>query len=159
MQYVIITFRQVIFSDASTSDFKSELIVRSLLHAFVEILMFFFEVLMRKVLTRCKIVLWYRFRQNENGKFLRCDFFALLPLKLILTSYVTRFNKKKTLNQIKFNLWFFGLETCKDDSYQQKNFPSRKFLKTMFLLLLKIPVTVEWFDHPLRTFAIKKKSI
>ena len=36
MQYVIITFRQVIFSDASTSGFKSELIIRSLLHAFVE---------------------------------------------------------------------------------------------------------------------------
>ena len=29
MQYVIITFRQVIFSDASTSGFKSELIIRS----------------------------------------------------------------------------------------------------------------------------------
>ena len=37
MQYVIITFRQVIFSDASTSEFKSELIIRSLLHAFVAI--------------------------------------------------------------------------------------------------------------------------
>ena len=35
MQYVIITFRQVIFNDASTSGFKSELIIRSLLHAFV----------------------------------------------------------------------------------------------------------------------------
>ena len=35
MQYVIITFRQVIFSDASTSSFKSELIIRLLLHAFV----------------------------------------------------------------------------------------------------------------------------
>ena len=35
MQCVIITFRQVIFSDASTSEFKSELIIRSLLHAFV----------------------------------------------------------------------------------------------------------------------------
>ena len=37
MQYVIITFRQVIFIDASTSGFKSELIIRSLLHAFVAI--------------------------------------------------------------------------------------------------------------------------
>ena len=35
MQYVMITFRQVIFSDASTSGFKSELIIRLLLHAFV----------------------------------------------------------------------------------------------------------------------------
>ena len=38
MQYVIITFRQVIFSDTSTSGFKSELIIRSLLHAFVAVL-------------------------------------------------------------------------------------------------------------------------
>ena len=37
MQYVIITFRQVIFIDASTSGFKSELIIRSLLHGFVAI--------------------------------------------------------------------------------------------------------------------------
>ena len=37
MPYVIITFRRVIFSDASTSGFKSELIIRSLLHAFVAI--------------------------------------------------------------------------------------------------------------------------
>ena len=36
MQYVIITFRQVIFSDASTSGLISELIICSLLHAFVE---------------------------------------------------------------------------------------------------------------------------
>ena len=37
LQYVIITFRQVIFSDASTYGFKSELIIRSLLHALVTI--------------------------------------------------------------------------------------------------------------------------
>ena len=37
MPYVIITFRRVIFSEASTSGFKSELIIRSLLHAFVAI--------------------------------------------------------------------------------------------------------------------------
>ena len=41
MQYVIITFRRVIFSDASTSGFKSELIIRSWLHAFVAILILF----------------------------------------------------------------------------------------------------------------------
>ena len=35
MQHVIITFRQEIFSDASTSGFKSELIILSLLQAFV----------------------------------------------------------------------------------------------------------------------------
>ena len=39
MPYVIITFWQVLFSDVSTSGFKSELIIRSLhvLHAFVVI--------------------------------------------------------------------------------------------------------------------------
>ena len=37
MQYVIITFRQEIFSDASTSGFKSELIIRSFLNALVAI--------------------------------------------------------------------------------------------------------------------------
>ena len=37
MQYVNITFRQVLFSDAPTSGFKSELISRSWLHAFVAI--------------------------------------------------------------------------------------------------------------------------
>ena len=37
MQYVIISFRLVIFSDASTSGFKSELRIRSWLHAFVAI--------------------------------------------------------------------------------------------------------------------------
>ena len=37
MPYIIITFRRVIFSDASTSGFKSELKLRSLLHAFVAI--------------------------------------------------------------------------------------------------------------------------
>ena len=34
MPYVIIIFRRVIFSDALISGFKSELIIRSLLHAF-----------------------------------------------------------------------------------------------------------------------------
>ena len=37
MQHIIITFLHVIFTDASTFSFKSELIIRSLLHAFVEI--------------------------------------------------------------------------------------------------------------------------
>ena len=43
MKYVIITFRQVIFSDASTSGFKSELIIRSILHAFVAIFIAFLK--------------------------------------------------------------------------------------------------------------------
>ena len=37
LPYVIIIFQRVIFSDASTFGFKSELIIRSLLHAFVAI--------------------------------------------------------------------------------------------------------------------------
>ena len=37
MPYVIIAFRWVIFSDASTSGLKYELIIRALLHAFVAI--------------------------------------------------------------------------------------------------------------------------
>ena len=49
-----------------------------------QLLLLFLKVLMQKVLKRCKIVLWYRLRQNENGKLLKCDFFALLPLKCIL---------------------------------------------------------------------------
>ena len=53
MQYVIITVRQVTFSDTSTSGFKSELIIRSRLYTFVAILMLFLKILMRKVLTRC----------------------------------------------------------------------------------------------------------
>ena len=43
MPYVIITFQRVIFSDASTSGFKSELMIRSLLHAFVAIVKAFLK--------------------------------------------------------------------------------------------------------------------
>ena len=64
--------------------------------------MFILEVLMRKVLTRCKIVLWYRFRQNENVKLLRCDFFALPSQTFSLTSFVKRFSKKFASNQVYF---------------------------------------------------------
>ena len=44
--------------------------------------------------------------------------FALPPLKFMLTSFVKRFSKKLC---IKLNLFcdFFGLKTCKDDSYMQ----------------------------------------
>ena len=38
LQYVVINVRQWRFSDALTSGFKSELIIRSWLHAFVAIL-------------------------------------------------------------------------------------------------------------------------
>ena len=37
------TFRQVIYMDAPTSGFKSELIIRLLLHAFVAFLMLFLK--------------------------------------------------------------------------------------------------------------------
>ena len=131
LQYVIITFRQVIFSDASTSGFKSELIIRSLLHAFVAILILFLKVLMRKVLTRFKIVLWYGFRQKEIGKFLKCDFYALLPLEFLLTSFVERFSKLLCIKSslfCDFSVWKHvrTIATCK-----KKTFTSRKFLKTM----------------------------
>ena len=56
--------------------------------------------------------------QNENVKLLRCDFFALLPQK----NYLNKFYKalqQNVLHQITFILWFFGLKTCKDDSYLQ----------------------------------------
>ena len=43
MLCVIITFRRVIFSDASTSGFKSELTIRSLLSAFVAMVMLFLK--------------------------------------------------------------------------------------------------------------------
>ena len=49
MQYVIITFRQVIFIDASTSGFKSELIICSLLHAFVAISNAFLKMFLCKL--------------------------------------------------------------------------------------------------------------
>ena len=82
--------------------FKSELIIRSWLHNFVAILMLFLKVLMQKVLVRCKIVLRYRLRQNENVKLLRCDFFVLLPRNCILTSFVKRFSKTFCIKLILF---------------------------------------------------------
>ena len=68
MPYEIITFGRVIFSDASTSGFKSELIIRSLSHAVVAIFNVFLKSFDAESLDEIKIVLWYRFRQNENGK-------------------------------------------------------------------------------------------
>ena len=112
MQYVIITFRQVIFIDASTSGFKSELIIRSLWHAFVAFFkMLFLKLLMQTVLTRCKIMFWYCFMQNASGKLLMCDCFALLPLKIILTSFVKGVSKKFALNQVNFVI--FRIENMK----------------------------------------------
>ena len=114
----------------------------------------FLKVLMRQVLTRCKIVLWYRFRQNENGKLLKWDFFALLPLKFIFTSYVKCFSKtycSKSSLFCDFSNWKHvrTTATCKN-----KIFSSRKFLKTMFCYFWKIRSQSNDFYHPIRTFAI-----
>ena len=100
--------------------------------------MLFLKVLMWKHLTRYKIVLWYRFRQNENKNLLWCDFFALLPQKIILTSYVKRFSKKFCINSslfCDFSDWKHvrTTATCK-----KKTFSSRKFLKTIFCYWWKI---------------------
>ena len=127
MQYVIITFRLVIFSDASTSGFKTELIICSWLQAFVANLIFFLEVLIRKILTRCKIVLWYRFRQNKNVKLLRCDLFCFAPSNIYLNKYCKAF-QQNVLHQIKIILWFFGLKTCKGDIFLQN---VNLFIKTI----------------------------
>ena len=132
MQYVIITFRQVIFSDASTSGFKS---VHYCLIALVSSLMLFLKVLMRKVLTRCKTVFCYRFWQNENGKLLRCDLFCFAPSLIYLsfkTSFVKRFSKTLCIKSslfCDFSNWTHvrTIATCK-----KKTFSSRKFLKSKF---------------------------
>ena len=159
MQYVIITLQRVIFSDTSTSDFTSELRIRSWLHAFVAFLMLLLKVLMWKVLTRCKIVLRYRFRQNENVKILRCDFFCFAPSKIYLTKFCQAL-QQKVLYQIKLILWFSGLKTFKDDRYPQKaNLSSRKFLKPCFATFEKSGPQSNDLHYPFHTFAIKVKCI
>ena len=149
---IFIAFRRVIFSDASTSGFKSELILLSLLQLSWQFSMLFFKVLMWNVFTRCKIVLWYRFRQNENWKLLRCEFIALL-------SFVKRFSKNLFIKSCLF-CDFSELKhvrtiaTCK-----KKTFLSRKFIKTLFCYFWKIRSQSNDFYRPFRTFAIKVKSI
>ena len=59
-------------------------------------------MLMQTVLTRCKIVFWYWFMQNENEKLLMCDCFALLPLKNILKSFVKGVSKKRCIKSSLF---------------------------------------------------------
>ena len=92
----------------------------------LQVLMLFVKVLMRNVLTTCKIVFWYRFRQNENGKLLMCDFFALLPLTFILTSFVKRFSKTLCIKSslfCDFSGWKHvrTLATCKKKTFHQEN--------------------------------------
>ena len=151
MHHVIITFRQVLFSNASTSGFKSALIIRSWLPAFVAILMLYLQFLM----TRCKIVPWYRFMQNENVKFLKCDLFALLLQKFILTSFVKRFSEKfwiKSSLFCDFSDWKHvrTIATCK-----KKIFSSRKFRETMFCYFWKIRSQLNDFYHLFHTLPIK----
>ena len=83
MPYVIITFRRVIFSDAPTSGFKPELIIRSLLHAFVVIFNTFLKSFdaegLDKMLNSALVQIQAK---NENGKLLRLDFFCFAPSKI-----------------------------------------------------------------------------
>ena len=121
--------------------------------------MLFLKLLMRNVLTRFKIVFWYRFRQNENGKLLTCDFFALLPLKFILTSFVKCLSKNLCIKSslfCDFSGWKHvrTIATCK-----KKTFSSRKFLKTTCCYFGKIQSQSNDFSHRFRTFALKVKSI
>ena len=85
--------------------------------------------------------------------------FWFAPSKIYLNKFC-KACQQKVLHQIKFILWFSGLKICKDDSYLQKE---NLFIKTIplnhVLLLLKNPVTVEWFYQPFQTFAIKVKGI
>ena len=117
----------------------------------LQFLMLFLKVWMRKVLTRCEIVLRCRFRQNEVLKLLKCDFFALLPQKCIFTSFVKRLSKKFCIKSslfCDFSDWKHvrTISTCK-----KKSFLSRKFLKTMFCYLWKIWSQSNDFYHPIFT--------
>ena len=132
--------------------------IRSLLHAVVKICIVFWKVLMRKVLTRCTIVLWCRFRQNENWKLLRCDIFALLHLKVMLTSFVKRFSKKLCIKSslfCDFSDWKHvrTLATC-----NKKTFSSRKFLKAMSCFFWKIRLQSNEFLSPIPYFCDKSKE-
>ena len=152
-------FWQVIFSDASTSGFKSELLILNDCMLSWQVFMLFLKVLMRKVLTGCKIVLWYKFRQIENGKLLRWDFFSLLPLKIILTSFVKCFRKTLCMKSslfCDFSDWKHvrTIATCK-----KKTFSSKTVLKTMFCYFWKIRSQSNDLYHSFHTFAIKVKSI
>ena len=124
-----------------------------------QFLMFFLKALMRKVLKRCKIVIWYRFRQNENGKLLRCDFSALFPLKFNLTSFVKRFIKKFCIYSSLFCDFSDWKHVRTIASCQKKTFSSGKFLKTLFCYFWKIWSQLNDFYQPFHTFAIKVKGI
>ena len=67
--------------------------------------------------------------------------------------------QQNVLNQLKFILWFFGLESCKDDSYMQiQNLFIKEIPKNHVLQLLKNPVTVEWFLSHIPYFCDKSKE-
>ena len=48
-----------------------------------------------------------------------CVTFYCAPSQIYRNKFCKAF-QQKALHQIKLGVWFFGLETCKDDSYQQK---------------------------------------
>ena len=117
--------------------------------------MLFLKVLMQKVLTRCKIVLWYRFRQNEDGKWLRCDFFGYAPSIIYRNKLCKVFSKKLCIKSslvCDFLDWKHVrmIATCK-----KKTFSSRKFIKTILCYFWKMRSQSNDFYHPFRTFATK----
>ena len=120
---------------------------------------FFLNVLMRKVLTRCKIVIWYRFRQNKKGKLLRSEFSALLPLQFILASFVKHFIKNLCIKSSLFCVFSDWKHVRTTATCSKKTFSPRKFLKTMFCYFWKIWSQSNDFYHPFNTFAIKVKGI
>ena len=160
MQYVITTFWQVIFSDSSTSSFKFWTYNSFMIACFRGNFNVFLKIFDVQTLERCKIVLGYRFRQNENVKLLWYDFFCFAPSKNYLNKFCKAF-QQNVLHQVKFILWFFELKTvtCKDDGYLQKeNLFIKEIPKNHVLLLLKNPVTLEWFLSPIPHFCDKRKG-
>ena len=159
MQNVVINFRQVIFSNASSSGLKSELIIRWWLHAFVVIFNAVAKSFMRKVLTKYKLCFGTDSGKMRTGNHWGVNFW-FAPFKIYLITFCKAF-RQKSVHQIKWILWFFGLKTCKDDSYMQKeNLFIKNVLENHVLLLLKTPVTVEWFLSPniLCYFCYKSKG-
>ena len=145
MQYVIITFRQVIFMDASTSGFKSKLIIRSLLHTFVAIVNAFLKNFDANSLDKMYNSVLVLIHAKWERKITHVWLFCFAPSKIYLNNFC-KMCQQKAFHPIKFILWFFGLKTCKDDCYLQKiNLFIKKIPSNQVLLPLKNQVIVEWF--------------
>ena len=149
MQYVIITFRQVIFSDASTSGLKSELIINSFMIAcfrgnFQCCSKTFYAESFDKI-KNCALV---QIQAKWGREITEVWLFWSGPFRIYLNTFCKTF-RLKPVHQIKWILWLFGLKTCKDDSYMQKeNLFIENVPENHILLLLKKPVTVEYFLSP-----------